>query len=84
MTSETAGAGGGHFAASEGAREKPIHDAPPWRGAIDGPEDGPYPMRFEVEYQERLSRWKTFLRIFLLIPAVVFWMILGGRASPCS
>ena len=71
MTSEPGGpgTGGEHFAGAQGARENPIHAAPPWRGAMGGPEDGPYPMRFEVEYPERLSRWKALLRIFLLIPA---------------
>ena len=81
MTSEAAGPGAdGEPASAAGRdrdREKPIHAAPPWRGAIGGPEEGPYPMRFEVEYPERLNRWKTLLRIFLLIPAAVLLLILS-------
>lgn len=33
-------------------------------------------MRFDVAYPERLSRWKTLLRAFLVIPAYVFVGIL--------
>lgn len=37
-----------------------------------------YPMRFDVRYPERLSRWKTFLRGFLIIPALIFWSTVGS------
>jgi hypothetical protein len=36
-----------------------------------------YPVRFEVDYPERLSRWKTLLRLPLIIPAAIFASILG-------
>jgi len=31
-----------------------------------------YPVRFDVAYPERLSRWKTFLRLPLLVPVLLF------------
>ncbi len=35
-----------------------------------------YPMRFDVAYPESLSRWKTALRIFLILPAWLFaWLV---------
>lgn len=35
-----------------------------------------YPMRFDVEYPASMSRWKTALRIFLIIPAWMFsWLV---------
>ena len=37
----------------------------------------PYPMIFEVEYAERLSRLKTFFRIVLVLPAWVFIVVSG-------
>lgn len=42
-----------------------------------------YPTRFDVAYPERMSRWKTFLRLFLLIPLlfstaiVAFFLTVG-------
>ena len=30
-----------------------------------------YPVRLEIDYPERQSRWKTLLRVFLMIPALV-------------
>jgi hypothetical protein len=36
-------------------------------------EAAPYPVVFEAAYPERLSRWKTLLRIFLAIPVLIFW-----------
>jgi hypothetical protein len=36
-------------------------------------EAAPYPVIFEAAYPERLSRWKTLLRIFLVIPVLIFW-----------
>jgi hypothetical protein len=36
-------------------------------------EAAPYPVIFEAAYPERLSRWKTLLRIFLAIPVLIFW-----------
>jgi hypothetical protein len=36
-------------------------------------EAAPYPVTFEAAYPERLSRWKTLLRIFLAIPVFIFW-----------
>jgi hypothetical protein len=52
----------------------PSPPAPPLR-YYPGPEQPPaepYPMRFDVAYPERLSRWKTFFRLFLLIPPLLF------------
>ena len=37
----------------------------------------PYPMVFEVEYPERLSRLTTFFRVVLILPAWVFLSLLG-------
>lgn len=35
-----------------------------------------YPMRYEVEYPESLSRAKTLLRVFLIVPAALFgWFV---------
>ncbi len=31
-----------------------------------------YPMLFDVAYPDRLSRWKTFFRLFLLVPVLLF------------
>jgi hypothetical protein len=36
-------------------------------------EAAPYPVTFEAVYPERVSRWKTLLRIFLAIPVLIFW-----------
>lgn len=36
-----------------------------------------YPVRLEVDYPERLSRWKTLLRIVLVIPAFVVSMLVS-------
>ncbi|MBI5946763.1 MAG: DUF4389 domain-containing protein [Chloroflexi bacterium] len=38
-------------------------------------------MRFEVDYPERLSRWKTLLRLPLLIPVWVFLYLVNGVIS---
>ena len=37
-----------------------------------------YPVRFEVEYPERLSRLSTAFRIFFFIPVAIFLVLLGG------
>ncbi len=37
-----------------------------------------YPVRFEVEYPERLSRLSTAFRIFFFIPVAIFLALLGG------
>lgn len=37
-----------------------------------------YPVTLEVEYPERQSRWKTLLRLFLVIPLIVFSYLLGS------
>ena len=36
------------------------------------PPGSPYPMRYDVAYPERMSRWKTLLRLPLVIPAYLF------------
>jgi len=37
-----------------------------------------YPVRLEVEYAERQSRWKTLLRLFLVFPLFIFSYLLGS------
>lgn len=38
----------------------------------------PYPVRFEVDYPERQSRWKALFRIFLALPVLLFLAIIAG------
>ncbi|MCC6381040.1 MAG: DUF4389 domain-containing protein [Dehalococcoidia bacterium] len=66
--------------------------APPalaWEGAVPpGPPVPPdsqppaerYPMRYDVAYQDRLSRWKTLFRLFLIIPAAILAGVVGNLA----
>lgn len=42
----------------------------------DVPAAEPYPVAYEVEYSPRLSRWKTLLRLPLLLPALIFLYII--------
>ncbi len=44
-------------------------------------EAAPYPVVFTAAYPERLVRWKTLLRIFLVIPVLVFWEVVSGAAA---
>lgn len=37
-----------------------------------------YPVTFDVEYPERLSRLSTAFRIFLYIPVAIFLALVGG------
>ncbi len=37
-----------------------------------------YPVRFDVEYPERLNRLSTAFRIFLFIPVAIFLALVGG------
>ncbi len=37
-----------------------------------------YPVIFEAVYPERVSRWKTLLRIFLAIPVLIFWAVVSA------
>ena len=41
-------------------------------GSEERPEVTPYPVRFEVDWPERQSRWKALFRIPLVIPALFF------------
>jgi hypothetical protein len=41
-------------------------------------EAAPYPVVFEALYPERVSRWKTLLRIFLAIPVLIFWAVVSS------
>jgi hypothetical protein len=41
----------------------------------------PYPVRFDVEYPERLSRWKALLRLPLSIPVLVFSSLLQSGVA---
>lgn len=52
-------------------------EAPRWTPP-PAPPGGPYPVRFEVAYPERLSRWKTLLRGVLVLPAAVFLWLAGS------
>ena len=49
-----------------------IPPRPPFQPPPGVQPPGRYPVRFEVDYPDRLSRWKTFLRGFLIIPALIF------------
>jgi len=40
------------------------------------PPPGPYPVTYDVAYPERLSRWKTLLRLPLLVPVWMFMYLL--------
>jgi hypothetical protein len=40
-----------------------------------------YPVIFEAAYPERLSRWKTLLRLFLAIPVLIFSQLVGGAQT---
>ena len=44
-------------------------------------EAAPYPVIFEAAYPERLTRWKTLLRIFLAIPVLIFWAVVSGASQ---
>lgn len=46
------------------------------------PEDLPYPVRCEVAYPERLSRWKTLLRLPLLVPVYLFGYLVQTALFP--
>ena len=49
---------------------------PPFSG-----EAGEYPLTFEVEYREDLSRWMIFVKWLLAIPHVIVLLFLGLAAS---
>ena len=40
-------------------------------------EAGRYPVTYEVDYPERLSRWLIFVKWLLVIPSVIVLMVLG-------
>jgi hypothetical protein len=44
-------------------------------------EAAPYPVIFEAAYPERVSRWKTLLRIFLAIPVLIFWAVVSAAVN---
>ncbi len=44
-------------------------------------EAAPYPVIFEAVYPERVSRWKTLLRIFLAIPVLIFWAVVSSAVN---
>jgi Domain of unknown function (DUF4389) len=56
--------------AAAGAGNPPL--PPPVSATSPGPFER-YPMRYEVLYPDHLSRWKTLIRLFLLIPLVLFY-----------
>jgi urea transporter len=54
--------------------------APPPSSSSPGPPSGAasdYPVRFDVEYPERLSRWKIFLKWLFAIPHFIIVYLLG-------
>ncbi len=44
-------------------------------------EAAPYPVVFEALYPERVSRWKTLLRVFLAIPVLIFWAVVSSAVD---
>lgn len=44
------------------------------------PAPAPYPVRLDVDYPERQSRWKALLRLPLAIPVLLFAYVLQGGA----
>ena len=50
-------------------------NAPAVRGD-GGSESDPYPTLFEVDYPEKLSRWKTGFRIILILPMFLFMSVI--------
>ncbi len=40
-----------------------------------------YPVIFEAVYPERLTRWKTLLRVFLAIPVLIFWAVVSSAVD---
>jgi hypothetical protein len=50
-------------------------EAAPQQPAVTSPVPG-YPIRFDVEYPERLSRWKIFVKWLLAIPHVIILYLL--------
>lgn len=66
--------------ASAVERPTPPPPAPPLRYYPAPPQAPaePYPTRFEILYPDRLSRWKTFFRLPLLIPAMLFSYLVQG------
>ncbi len=40
-----------------------------------------YPVTLDVDYPERQSRWKTLLRLFLVIPLFIFVNLLSGSVA---
>ena len=41
-------------------------------------QEAPYPVRLEVDYPERLSRWKALVRLPLSLPLLIFAYLLAG------
>ncbi len=50
---------------------------PPAPVEASPPPPGQYPTRFAVDYPDRMSRWKTLLRLVLLIPVWLAGMLVG-------
>ncbi len=40
-----------------------------------------YPIQLEVDYPERQSRWKTLVRLLLIIPLVIFYYLLNNSIA---
>jgi uncharacterized protein DUF4389 len=58
----------------------PTPPSPPPPSAAQPPGPG-YPVRYDVEYPERLSRWKIFVKWILAIPHLIIVYLLQAVAS---
>ena len=61
---------------------EPTVPSGPASRALLPPDELPYPVRYEVAYPERLSRWKTLLRLPLLVPVYLFGYLVQTALFP--
>ncbi|MCH7577553.1 MAG: DUF4389 domain-containing protein [Chloroflexi bacterium] len=62
---------------------QPVQE-PTATGAAGAAPVAAYPVRFEVDYPERLGRLSTVFRIVLFIPVAIFLALVGGQAFSYS
>lgn len=71
------------FASSSEAPSGPLPaPPPPVPRSLLPPDQLPYPVRYEVAYPEGLSRWKTLLRLPLLVPVYLFLYLVQAALFP--